>query len=100
MADDNTLIFALLGVISLICACGARAEDGPNPPVLVPALPGSATGAGETLKERLSDKSSDEQRVDNCKVPSNRRGAKIRPGTCSHDAAGSPKNPVTEDEAQ
>ena len=34
---------------------------------------------GLTLKERLSDKASDEQRVDNCRVPVARRGAKPRP---------------------
>lgn len=86
----------LLGLIALICAGGTRAEDGPKPP----ALPGSASGAGETLKERLSDKASDDQRVDNCKVPLNRRGAKIRSDTCSHDAAPSTHSPVTEDAAQ
>jgi hypothetical protein len=32
----------------------------------------------KTLKERLSDKASDEQRVDNCKVAADRRGAKSR----------------------
>ena len=34
----------------------------------------------KSIKERLSDKASDEQRVDNCKVPPERRGAKPRPG--------------------
>ena len=33
----------------------------------------------QTLKERLSDKASDAQRVDNCHVPPDRRGAKPRP---------------------
>jgi hypothetical protein len=33
-----------------------------------------------TLKERLSDKASDEQRIDNCRVPLERRGARPRPG--------------------
>jgi hypothetical protein len=33
-----------------------------------------------TLKERLSDKASDEQRVDNCRVPLERRGSTPRPG--------------------
>ena len=33
----------------------------------------------ETLKERLSDKASDAQRVDNCRVPVERRGTKPRP---------------------
>jgi hypothetical protein len=33
----------------------------------------------KTLKERLSDKASDEQRVDNCHVAVARRGAMLRP---------------------
>jgi hypothetical protein len=32
-----------------------------------------------TLKERLSDKASDDQRIDNCRVPLERRGARPRP---------------------
>jgi hypothetical protein len=34
----------------------------------------------KTLKERLSDKASDEQRLDNCGVPPERRGPTPRPG--------------------
>jgi hypothetical protein len=34
---------------------------------------------GHTLKERLSDKASDQQRVDNCHVPPERRGTAPRP---------------------
>jgi hypothetical protein len=33
----------------------------------------------QTLKERLSDKASDAQRVDNCHVPPDRRGPLPRP---------------------
>jgi len=33
----------------------------------------------KTSKERLSDKASDDQRVDNCRVPPERRGPKARP---------------------
>jgi hypothetical protein len=33
-------------------------------------------------KERLGVKASDEQRVDNCKVPLDRRGPKPRPDEC------------------
>ena len=39
----------------------------------------------KTSKERLSDKASDEQRVDNCGVPLDRRGPESRP-----DCAGKP----------
>jgi hypothetical protein len=40
-----------------------------------------------TGKERLGGKASDEQRVDNCKVPPDRRGATQRPDTCREDAS-------------
>ena len=33
----------------------------------------------QTLKERLSDKASDNQRIDNCRVPAERRGSAPRP---------------------
>jgi hypothetical protein len=35
-----------------------------------------------TGKERLGRKWMDEQRLDNCKIPINKRGTKPRPGTC------------------
>jgi len=52
--------------------------------------PGAMARAGEagdvglirTAKERLGVKASDEQRVDNCKVPIELRGAKSRPDEC------------------
>jgi hypothetical protein len=49
--------------------------------LLVAAIAGSAAVAQElqTLKERLSDKASDMQRVDNCGVPVERRGTMPRP---------------------
>jgi hypothetical protein len=39
----------------------------------------------QTLKERLSDKASDAQRVDNCHVPPERRGALPRPDCSQSD---------------
>ena len=67
----------------LLCAClawtgAAHAAD--------PAAPDAASTAAsepKTLKERLGDKASDEQRVNNCKVPPDRRGTKVRPDTCA-----------------
>jgi hypothetical protein len=47
-----------------------------------------------TLKERLSDKASDAQRVDNCKVPAERRGPVPRP-----DCAPKPRPPLPAVEA-
>jgi hypothetical protein len=40
--------------------------------------------AAKTGKERLSDKASDEQRVDDCKVPPSRR-TRARPVACPWD---------------
>ncbi|MCI0465972.1 MAG: hypothetical protein L0Y57_03060 [Beijerinckiaceae bacterium] len=48
-----------------------------------PAVQGRAAGAVKTGKERLGDKASDGQRLDDCKVPLIRRGPEIRPDECS-----------------
>ena len=47
---------------------------------------GAATAASPTRtgKERLGPKWSDEQRIDNCKVPVDKRGTKPRPSECSN----------------
>jgi len=45
---------------------------------LIAWAPATAQEA-QTLKERLSDKASDAQRVDNCHVPPERRGDLPRP---------------------
>jgi hypothetical protein len=41
-----------------------------------------------TGKERLGRKWMDEQRIDNCIVPVDKRGAKPRPSTCPHAPTG------------
>jgi hypothetical protein len=46
----------------------------------------SAQSAVKTGKERLGDKASDEQRVDNCKVPPERRGKTARSASCGPGA--------------
>jgi hypothetical protein len=40
-----------------------------------------------TGKERLGSKASDEQRVDDCKVPIEQRGPKPRPDTCGESVS-------------
>jgi hypothetical protein len=57
-------------VAALLWSAFAAADDRPTPAV-------------DTLKSRLSDKASDEQRVDNCNVAPERRGSKERPGCAS-----------------
>ena len=46
--------------------------------MMVAIIPAMAQDV-QTLKERLSDKASDAQRVDNCHVPIDRRGTTPRP---------------------
>ena len=52
-------------------ASGARADGEASPVQSI-----------RTAKERLGGKASDEQRVDNCKVPPDLRGPKPRPERC------------------
>jgi hypothetical protein len=51
-----------------------------------PVAPPSPTAAPQNLtgKERLGEKWKDEQRLDNCKVPPDKRGARPRPDSCPH----------------
>jgi len=45
--------------------------------------PSADSPAARTGKERLGKKWMDEQRLDNCKIPPDKRGTKPRPDTCS-----------------
>jgi len=54
------------------------------PSAVLPAnMPPSLTG-----KERLGPKWMDEQRIDNCKVPIEKRGTRPRPTDCPHVPVG------------
>jgi hypothetical protein len=85
MSRDMRLAGATLAVALMLCAGGGHAESDAQPPPRTAAE--TSAKADETLKERLSDKASDEQRVDNCKVPLDRRGTKARPEGCKLDDA-------------
>jgi hypothetical protein len=70
-------------------ALSAFAQDGqPDPPLPQAASP---TEVPPTLtgKERLGRKWTDEQRIDNCNVPIDKRGTRPRPSTCTPSSAGS-----------
>ena len=75
MPRSKHLRVAIAGALAVWCSaayCQGVAED-------------KSLGArtpGITAKERLGDKANDEQRVDNCKVPVDRRGTKDRPEQC------------------
>lgn len=84
MSVSRPLLFGFLGGFLALPAVGAHALDSQ------PGQPSATQTAApvETGKERLGDKASDEQRVDNCKVPPDRRGTKPRPDSCDHHGAG------------
>jgi hypothetical protein len=77
-------------IVSIITATASPsfAQDRPaatgEPSTAQSAPSATRSGATEllTAKERLSEKWTDEQRVDNCKVPLDKRGPKPRPDTC------------------
>jgi hypothetical protein len=84
--DDAVCLIRLAGPVmkKLILLCACLACNGvTNAADAVSSAPAAASEP-KTLKERLSDKASDEQRVDNCKVPVEQRGTKVRPDTCAH----------------
>ena len=69
--------FALGSLLALSLLPPASAQSRAPAP-----SPGTARQDTLTGKERLGHKWSDEQRIDNCNVPSDKRGAKPRPSAC------------------
>ncbi len=74
---------SLVSLLAICLALPASAQgrlpagDQPQPNAAPSNEPAVLTG-----KERLGKKWMDEQRIDNCKVPIDKRGSKPRPGTC------------------
>jgi hypothetical protein len=71
------------GAFLAIClALPADAQDSTRlgPPTPYPA----SSPAALTGKERLGRKWMDEQRIDNCNVPIDKRGSRPRPSVCPH----------------
>ena len=84
----SSMMFLTLGRIAammLITQLGlAPAGEAPRREGEARQLQAESTRTG---KERLGGKASDEQRVDNCKVPPDRRGVIPRPDRCREDAS-------------
>jgi hypothetical protein len=79
------LVFLLTVYLVLPAAAQDRLRD--------PAASGAAIlplnpPASLTGKERLGRKWMDEQRIDNCNVPIDKRGTRPRPTVCYHAPAG------------
>ena len=79
----------LTSLLTIGFTTSASAQDGqlgsPRPQAASPAeVPPTLTG-----KERLGRKWMDEQRIDNCNVPIDKRGTKLRPSACAGAPTGS-----------
>jgi hypothetical protein len=64
---------AAMALVAIVAGTAARADGEANQIRAEPTRTG---------KERLGGKASDEQRVDNCKVPPDLRGPRPRPDQC------------------
>ena len=74
----------LSGALLVISLTSSTSAQDARPDQVAPAdMPASLTG-----KERLGRKWMDEQRIDNCNVPIDKRGARPRPSTCAHVPTG------------
>jgi len=69
----------MLLTIGFVQAALAQEQPLPHAATLPPNTSMTLTG-----KERLGEKWKDEQRIDNCKVPADKRGTRPRPSTCPH----------------
>lgn len=83
---EHLRLISLLCVLSIGSAAVAQdrqpdqtAPDAETTPADRPSLTG---------KERMGRKWMDEQRIDNCNVPADKRGSKPRPGNCLHSPSG------------
>jgi hypothetical protein len=84
MRSQSKASLAALFVLLLLLPAGAEDSSPPAHPT-----PNAGTSpATLTGKERLGPKWMDEQRIDNCKVPVDKRGTRPRPTTCLHTPMG------------
>jgi hypothetical protein len=81
IAAEDAMMPAACAILLLVLASAAAAQPATDRQAIPATTAVDESGAPEmkTLKEKLSDKPSDEQRVDNCGVPPSRRGPTPRP---------------------
>jgi hypothetical protein len=79
LALGGAAAMTLIAQVGLVSAGGALNKDG--------EARQSQAEPTRTGKERLGGKASDEQRLDNCKVPLDLRGPKPRPDDCDDGAS-------------
>jgi hypothetical protein len=86
--DGRSLVSMLTICLAFCLAWPASAQDLPLDPAINAAILPLNAPASLTGKERLGKKWMDEQRIDNCKVPIDKRGTKPRPSACPHAPMG------------
>ena len=77
---DLLRLAALCGLLLIGLATCALAQNGKGNPDN--GITAESTRPVLTGKERLGPKWTDEQRIDNCRVPVDKRGNKLRPDDC------------------
>jgi hypothetical protein len=77
---------SLIALLAIGFVLPLSAQNRPQADLVSPNAVASPSNAPATLtgKERLGPKWMDEQRVDNCNVPVDKRGTKPRPSACPH----------------
>jgi hypothetical protein len=81
---NQALVMALMAATLASVDASAQMNGQANSGQAVGTITPPKETSGITGKERLSEKWKDEQRIDNCKVPPDKRGAKVRPDSCDH----------------
>jgi hypothetical protein len=80
----RTLYGGLLGAVVVVGLTSATSAQDTRPDQVTPIR----TSPSLTGKERLGRKWMDEQRIDNCNVPIDKRGTRPRPSGCAHIPTG------------
>lgn len=75
----RAIVVALAFISAISCAAAQEMRDTKH------AVATGKPRATLTGKERLGRKWSDEQRIDNCHVPLDKRGTRKRPSACPND---------------
>ena len=78
-----SLLFAMCLASDTLAQDRQPDQTAPNAETATPINGPSLTG-----KERMGRKWMDEQRIDNCNVPIDKRGSRPRSSTCSHVPSG------------
>src|SRR6266566_1593443 len=93
---SQAMPFSSKRLVALTCTAAVLAPVAADAQTISPTNAPESTGTAVppkgasqlTGKERLGGKWKDEQRIDNCKVPLDKRGTKPRPDSCAHAPSG------------